>query len=383
MEKLKKRSTSQPPGRPSNKNSSEEHQRTRRRKRRVPVYWIGLLAFVILNIFIIVLVLNWLYGTLEDYEKHTPSNALNHYFQQLSAGEYEELKAAAPFTPDENSKWDDYFNIIRTRFNAPADELTFRKTAARDLAEGEEVYTVYHGEEKLGEVYLKPDEKSETGWAVYSNASYLDIYTITAPDIVTISMNGAPLPKEGAGVSAPHDILDLLYDQSNIPTLLTYTTEPTLTEPEFTATASTGGACDIAIDKETRAVTITVAPTPEQDAEYRTVLESIAKNYSDFITEDLTFSGLKPSLYPESELYKNLSEYQWGWYLTHENREFLDVEMSDITPLSDTLFTGHIEFTVNVYRGTQIHVEKPSYDMAFIRSEGTWLLAGIKVYHRD
>lgn len=358
------------------------------RKRKVSRYWIFLLALVVVNVIIIAVVLSWLGRTLEDYEKHTPSHALDQYFTQLAAGDTDGLipaaEAAGVFAPDANSSWADYFSILRQRFNVPAEQMTFRRTSAKDLAQGEELYTIYDGETRLGQVHLRPDDKAETGWAAYATVDQLTGYTVTAPDIVTVFMNGAPLPESSITGTTPLEIFELMHDQSGLPATVQYTeTTPTLTEPTFTAEAATGGPCEVVVDREARTVTVSVPPTAEQEAEFATVLETTAKAYSDFITEDMTFSGLRPYLYTESQLYQNLAEYQWGWYLTHENREFLDVVITDLVPRADNLFTGHIEFTVNVYRGTQIHVEKPSYDMAFIRDGEQWLLAGIKVYHRD
>ena len=393
MEKLKKGKTPEkrpPPRRTRQSSASAANTETLRpepvRKRRVSKYWIGLLALAIVLAIVIWALLGWLGRSLASYELHTPNHALNQYFQQLEAGAYDTLQPAAEavFTPDENSGWEDYFAIIAARFSAPADSLTYRRTAARDLGENLQLYSVYSGDEKLGQVYLVPDEASESGWAVYATIDYLGGYTITAPSTVTVLMNGEALPQSSGTASGIDDIFGLLNDQSAVPAkTLTYQTEPTLNAPTFTATSALGGECTVDVDMETHTVTITAAPTAEQQQAYAEVLETTAKAYSDFITEDLTFSGLKPYLYPEAELYTNLQEYQWGWYLTHESREFFDVEISDLQAMSDTLFTGHIEFTVNVHRGAQLHVEKPSYDMAFINSNGQWLLCGIKVYHRE
>ncbi|MGD9560451.1 MAG: hypothetical protein AB7V55_07590 [Oscillospiraceae bacterium] len=353
----------------------------------MPWYWIFLLVFAIVNAVIIVGVLSWLNGVLTDYELHTPAHALEQYFTQLQNGEHEPLIPAAQnanaFTPDENSSWDDYFAIVSARFSTPADALTYRRTAAKDLAEGEELYSVYAGEEKLGQVYLRPDDTTESGWSVYATVESLPGYTVTAPHFATVSMNGVAIAQSEATATVPLEIFDSLRDQSIVPTVLEYQTPPTLVEPSFTAQATTGGQCNVTVDAAARTVIVTVPPTAEQSEAFSQTIETTAKAYSDFITEDLTFSGLRPYLYNETDLYQDLSEYQWGWYLTHENREFLDVVITDLAPQSDILFTGHIEFTVNVYRGSQIHVEKPSYDMAFIRSDDKWLLCGIKVYHRD
>lgn len=369
---------------------------TRRTKRPQPKkkrskYWIGLLVFAIILAIAISLVLTWLYRTLEDYEKHTPQRALNQYFSQLAAGEYEQLKPYSGFTPGADGDWDAYFAILTQRFGTSPDALSFRRTAAAGLAEGEELYAVYAGEEKLGEVVLFPASGTDSGWAVRSSVAFLQGYTITAPEFVEVLVNGVPLDpaqivetkpvtvsyeKDGRPLSV--NIFSSLNDASLAPNIVQYQTGETLVEPQFAANASFGsGECLVEVDTETRTVTVSVPINPQQEEDCRQTMETVAKAYSDFITEDGPLSALRQYLYDETSLYKDFSEYQTGWYLSHESREFSNVTFSDIAMQSETCFTGHLDFTVTIVRQGKVHVFEPSYDMAFMYIGDEWLLVGL------
>lgn len=368
-----------------------------RYKRKVPVYGIFMLVLAVVCIIAVVITLQWLYGVFTNYEKHAPRTALNAYFSQLEQGDYSEIQRTSGFTPDAANSWDDYFALISARFGPTPSKLTFRQTASADLAEGEELYTVFNGEEKLGVLILFPDESTSSGWAVRTTYDYLPGYTITAPEFVQVFMNDAPLEEAAITGSEPVklsyakdertvtvDIFNALNDQSLVPTVVHYETPKTLQEQHFTATTRDGTTvCDVHINEETHTVDITVPMAQWQADELQPVMESAAKAYSDFITQDGSLSALLPYLYSETSLYDDLRGYFTGWYVKHNSRVFEDFAFSELAMRADNIFTGHIDFAVYIYRGQTEFVFNASYDMAYMLVDGQWKMVGLHARPTD
>lgn len=352
-------------------------------------FWIICGVIIVINAGLIALALNWVYGVVSDYELHSPSTALTKYFSDLFGGGEEEIKRTSRFTPDANSSWDDYLSILRSRFARAEEDYSFRLTASADLAKGEELYAIYAGEDKLGEVILTPDEATESGWAARSMVGYVDGYSIVAPPGVQVVMNGQPIPVESHVEVLPVrveyykgdtltsiDIFSKLHDQSLPPVLYRYETQQTLAEPTFTATAPNGEP-SVQVDVEHRSVLVLPPLTAEQEQLAGSTMEAVAKAYSDFITEDSTLANLMQYVYKNTDLDRDLREYQRGWYLDHEKREFSEFTFSSIAFHSDTCFTGHVDFdTYITFRG-DLRTFEASYDMAFMLLDDKWQLVGI------
>lgn len=363
-------------------------------KRRVSKYWFVLLALLIVNAIIITIVLNWLYGTLADYETHTPRQAILGYFTQLSEDDREAIMATASFVPDEQNSWDDYFEVLDKRFgDVQPDNVTWRQTISADLVEGEQMYSIYSGDEKLGTVVLTPSDTQPTGWSVRSDVDYLPGYTVQSlPQGVQVYQNGVALQVpastdsviinyERNGNPVEVDIFLTLSDEALIPLTTTpFETQATLGEPDFTATDWNGDPCDVAVDQDARTVTVTVPVEAASRDALAAHMEEVAHMYSDFVTYEYGAQGINmllPYVYEGSSLYQDFKDYQAYWYLDYDSRTFSESSFADIVMHSDTSFTGRIDFTVTILRNGITHVFEPSYDMAFILVEDEWKLVGL------
>lgn len=346
-------------------------------------------AILAVNAVLIALALNWVRGVVSDFELHAPQTALNRYIDNLFGNDDEEIMRTSGFVPDENNTWEEYLGILRQRFSPAREEFSYRLTAATELADGEEMYGIYSGQNKLGEVILSPDETTDIGWAARSPVSYLDGYTITAPPGVQVIFNGKPLPAESHTGTVPVrveyyrgdelasiDMFTKMYNQSLAPVLYRYETPKTLVEPVFSAT-SPHGQPQVQVDAERRTVLIPPPLSAEQEQLAAQTMEIVARAYSDFITEDGTLANLLQYVHAETELDSEFREYQRGWYLDHEKREFSEFTFSDIAFHSDTCFTGHVDFDTYITFKGELQTFKASYDMAFMLLDGSWQLVGL------
>ncbi len=352
-------------------------------------FWIVFGVIVLINATLIALALNWVYGAVQDFELHAPQTTLSRYidnlFSQEDAGT-RAIQSASRFTPDENNTWEDYFDILRRRFAGAETGFTYRMTP---FSNDEVLYGIYVGEHKLGEVILTPDESMDTGWTARSEVSYLPGYSIVAPSGIQVLYNGRPIPPEShvevlpvrveyykGGSLTSVDMFSKMFDQSLAPVLYRYETGETLAEPTFSA-ASPLGEPSVSVDAEHRSVLVLPPLTAEQELLASQTMETVAKAYSDFITEDGTLANLLQYVYKETDLDGEFRGYQRGWYLDHEKREFSAFTFSSIAFHSDTCFTGHVDFDTYITFQGELNTFAASYDMAFMLLEERWQLVGI------
>jgi hypothetical protein len=362
-----------------------------RARRRRSKYGLGLLIFFLVCLAVVAAALLWLYVALADYEKRTPKRALDGYFAMLAAGDYAGIGQDSGFLPDAMNSLDDRNAYLRQKFGAFWDGgLSYRQMESAELAAGQRLYSVYSGEDRLGEAMLTPREDGEGGWTVQPLLEYLPGYAVTAPEGAAVVVNALALSQEQTvgrhpviisymrdGAPVEVEIFQSMDDSSLAPQTVEYQTAPTLFEPQFSARAADGRQCEVTVDAEARTVSVSIPPDAEQHDAFAQRMELVARIYSDFITEDGPRSALRPYIHRGTSLYKNLSEYQIGWYIDHDARKFSDFSVSDIAIHSDGCFTGHIDFAVTVLRRGRAHVFNASYDMGFVQADGSWLLAGL------
>ncbi len=275
---------------------------------------------------------------------------------------------------------------MRERFAPAKAGFAYRSSP---LADNESLYSIYVGEDKLGEIVLTQDDSIDTGWAARSDVSFVPGYSVVAPPGIQVLLSGQPIPPESHAEVLPVrveyyqgdsltsvNLFEKLHNQSLAPVLYRYDTPKTLAEPTITATSPLGTP-SVTVNAEQRSVLVLPPLTPEQEQLAAQTLEIVAKAYSDFITEDGTLANLLQYVYKETDLDREFREYQRGWYLDHENREFSAFTASDIAFHSDTCFTGHVDFDTYITFQGELNTFAASYDMAFMLLEGRWQLVGL------
>lgn len=345
----------------------------RNKKKKKNKFGLGLLVLIVALAIIIAIVLFALYKGLERFESTTPRAAIDDYFSLLAAEDYEQIKADSQFTPDEFNSWEDYTTFLHEQFGDTPGGYQYRQVGGGG-EDGEQTYAVYDGEERIGEVVITPSESARHGYTVRASLNYLDSYTVKAPGYVTVSVNGAELPREGEGVAVtPIDIFDELPEDQR-PTTIEYTLEPSLAEPAVVATDPNGVECTLTVDESARTMTVAVPVSEEQKAQWASQMEGAAKEYSLFISENGSWAAFNAYLYPGTQYATDVRSFQDVWYADHDSYAFNNMEVRNITPTSPTTFEGEIEFDFDVTFQGDVQTFHSHYRMAFAQHGDQWLL---------
>lgn len=352
-----------------------------------------LLVFALVLVLAVAGIWAYLWQVLVRFESTTPRAALDYYFAQLEAGDTEWLRAGADFTPDDLNSWDDYLRWVEEHFGGhSAAQLRYQQLAQAEGA-GSQRYTVYSGEQALGEVMLHPDTDAEHGWAVSAEVTYLPGYTVTAPGDVAVLVNGHPLAQSGADTTTtPVAHFEALADRQMAPTVVEYKMAPTLYEPDFAADGPDGMQCEWTVDTENRSAQVQLVLDDAQQEACAQALEAAAKSYATYVTGDSSFADLRQHLYPDTALFANMAGFDSSWYIDHEAYVFEDVQVSGIRPAGAHAFSGDISFNyivrqagympgenVSYTEGYSDHTFPSSYHMSFVQSGGVWLLLDLQV----
>lgn len=330
-----------------------------------------MLILIVALAVIIVIVLTVLYKSLENFETTTPRAAIDSYFSQLAAEDYEQIKADSDFAPDEFNSWEDYTAFLHDKFGDTPGGYRYRQIGGGGEAGGQ-TYAVYDGDERIGEVILTPSETAEHGYTVRASLKYLDSYTVSAPGHATVYVDGVELPREGEGVTVtPNELFEGYEDP---PTAIQYTLSPSLAEPVVTVKGPNGEDGSLIINEENRTMSAVLPLDTEQEAQWALRMEDAIKAYSLFISEDGTFANFNQYAYPGTTYIQNVQTFQAVWYADHDSYAFNNMEVRNITATSPTTFEGEIEFDFDVGFQGEIKHYHSHYRMGFALYGDRWLL---------
>lgn len=348
----------------------EKRQKKRKKKNS---FRIGVLILVLVLAIIIVTTLIILYNGLERFESTTPRAAIDSYFSQLAAGEYEQIKTDSGFEPDEINSWDDYTAFLLTTFGKDYKGYTYRQVAGGNKDDGQ-LYAVYNGDERIGELVLSASSSAAHGYVVRASIDYLEPFEVVAPGDVTIKVNGEELAKEGEGVTVtPNDLFEEL-SGDQIPTIIKYKLEKMLAKPELEAAGPDGTACEINVDEKTRTATAAKQLSSELEQQYSQRMQDTIKAYAMFISEDSTLANFTQYLYPNTNFAADIKTFDAVWYADHDSYSFEDMKTSGVTQTSESTFTGEIEYVFQVQFQGEIKSFPSRYKMGFVLQNNQWLL---------
>ncbi len=353
--------------------------RTKRKKR--SKFIAGLLTLILALVVIIAILLVVLYKGLERYESTTPRSAIDSYFKQLAAGDYEKIKENAGFTPDEVNTWDAYFEFLNQEFGDDPSGFYYRQVAGTG-GEGTS-YAVYQGEERLGEVVLTESPSEKSGYAVRAALDFLEPFKVTAPGDVTVLVNGSELPKTGEDVAVTPNEMYAELPEAEQPTRIEYTLGKSLEEPVITAKGPDGAECEVVVDKEKHTASVSLPFSEDLRQRFATEIEGASKAYALFISEDGSFATLNTYLYPGTQFASDLSSFAAIWYADHTSYSFDNLAVKDIVMTSPTTFEGDItyDFTI-MFQGTP-KVYATHHHMAFAQYGDDWLMVNMESLKAD
>ena len=360
---------------------SKVNYRDRNQQRKgFPRYLGAILLILLISVLGAILMMGKLYDMLVEYESGTPNTAIVRYFDDIMNGSFETIRAESSFTPSEKGGWAEYEDAIKKIFGSVSSTPKYRKIASND-PDGRQVYAIYNGAEKLGEIYLYEGQGVDGGWRINAPIEYLPPYTIKAPSHATILVNGAPLRPEDviALEELEPELFSELPDHIQKPSLLTYTVEGFLVEPEITAETSDGLICSVETNTEQRLIDVTLLADGDRRDLYAARIEATAKAYATFISRDGYIGTLSAYLLPNTDFYTRMWAFDNQWYAIHQSYEFRDLVVYDIISCTESCFIGTIDYVFAVTNGATVYDYPSSYTMSFTLSNGVWLLVDLQV----
>ena len=314
-----------------------------------------------------------LWGALEEYELSTPEHAILSLVELARGGDDEALAAAAGFEaqgPVTVESWAGAARAALADIPDDRDRLAFVKGEKQ----GD---TVQYALAVDGTVSARFTlTAAQGGWKAAPALTALPDYTVSAPTGVTVSVNGFALDPADGTDSPAEGFADM---EDAAPRVVSWTVSGLYAAPAVTAEQD-GAACPVTRDDARHTA---VAGMPEDEAgkaEASQFLETAAKQYAQFISEDVSFSQLAKLLYPDTALYKGLRGYYVGWYVTHTGVRFDDLKVENVAAVSPDAWTGDVSFTFVVTKPGLEDRKYPSrYHMAVVRTGGDWKLVSLDV----
>lgn len=322
-----------------------------------------------------------LWHALVEYEAATPTAAIRRYFSRLEAGDYSALYKAegGPFTVFEGEA--EYEAYLRGLYDGHDLEQTALVWKGEDAAQ-RSLYAVLDGKTTVARLALIPNTADGgEAWQVKTVTQPLAMCGITAPDYLTVLVNGVPLEEAYCTGRTSVPAYAGLADADAVPQTARYRVEGLLLEPEITAQKPDGTPCRVSEAGETedggRAFSVQARPDPGFEAEGRRLAEEAAKTYAAFISEDVSRAALSRLLVPDTEFAARIGEYYAGWYVDHNGYEYRDLTVGDLREYAPDAFGCSVSFTYVVHLGSREHAYPSRYEVVFLNTDDGWRLANL------
>lgn len=346
---------------------------TTRKSGQKKIFRIVLLAIAGLNLCAIALILLWLWNRLETYEKNSPEPAMRAYFEQMHGGGLED--AAAQIHPGGLNTLKDTADWLRQTFTG--DPAAYRYVQLSKTQEGLR-YAVYDGSHRLGYVRLQSANGENGPWSARAEVTLLEPYTVRAPAFVQVSLNGRPLPDAcRTEKSEPVEAFAALRNKEAIPQMVEYTVSGLLLEPAFTASTPDGRAAAVSFDAQARLAAVTVPAEGTVKKEFEQLLETAAKTYARYISQDAEWAELMACVYKNSDFYDAVRNYDGKWYNKHIGYAFENFSITGVESYAADSFAGDVSFDYVVKRTHDTHTYPTRYRLAFQKIDGRYQLVNL------
>ena len=317
--------------------------------------------------------LTLLWGALEQYELSTPEHAILSLVELARSADDQTLADAAGFVPEGVATLESWAGAARAALaDIPGDRD--RLAFVKGDKQGDAVGYALAVDGKVTPRFTLTAVNG--GWQAAPALTTLPAYTVTAPAGVTMRVNGVALDA-AAGTDSPADGFADMGDAA--PRVVSWTVDGLYAAPQITAEQD-GAVCPVTRDDKKHSA---AAGMPEDEAgraEAAAFLEQAAKQYAQFISEDVSFSQLARILYPDTALYKGLRGYYVGWYVTHTGVRFDDLKVENVAAVSPDAWTGDVSFTFVVTKpGLEDRKYPSQYHIAAVRQDGGWKVVSLDV----
>lgn len=345
-------------------------RRTTGKKKKLPVFWIGLGIWVIVLLIFSAIFLNYTEKSLEKYEAAQSENAMKEYMAEFKAMVDDNTiadKAILQQGTGEFESADVHKELYLKQFEGVTG-YTFEKDPESYLTE-EPVYDVYAGENMVAKVTLAAKNERTIfailtimDWEVKSIEAVYTVtensYTINVPSNYTVSVNGTTLTdthKTGDSTSNPEFVN--VNEYFEMPEIVEYKVDKLINQAEIKIFDENATEITYTLEGENGNYLINLGlPAAQDDVpdEYYDDALKMAKAWEDFLTADLDGANygletIRQYLIKDSYYWDMATDYAYGVDITFiSDHTLLDPAYSNVT-LSDFVSYGEDCYSCHIY----------------------------------
>ncbi|MEG2144039.1 MAG: hypothetical protein RRY40_01780 [Oscillospiraceae bacterium] len=316
------------------------------------------------------------YNLVASYEKSVPDNALNEILELVKADNWSKLidlshTEISPFETEKDVKR--FFSQIKK------DQLRAKPKKGVKLTyiitdNISPIATVRFKEIDSGKkVPFKPVELL----SLELNTKVLGEYQIEVPENSIVKVNGINIEEKGVKGETITDPRGGLPSGSKYEVKkTTYKMGGLLCAPEITAEFDSRPL----IKKEKgRAVNLYGVPTEENAKKAALFVETAAKAYANYVSNDLKFGSIKEFFLPDTDTYSNISTFYNGWYIPHDGFLFEDLAVSKFLELGGGALNCDIVFNYVVTKDSKRYVYPSNYHICLAKTEKGYLISSLTI----
>lgn len=336
------------------------------------IYFLLIAAFL----FMVFGGLNALEDWLVQYEASQPNVKCQQVFEELFADpDWKEIYALANEEDTSYDSADSYAAYMEQKVGSNA--LTYTETSAG--LSGDHKYVVKMGSEKVAMYTLtdqSPADSQLKDWVLGEVELFYErtasVTVCAQPDRI-VTVNGIALDSSHVISSTATLAEGYLPEGVHGYRMQTMYVDALMVAPKVAVTDANGNAVEMTYNEDTHTYT-EVIPTQEMADEKNTIVTAV-QTYGKYMIEAASKTQLAryfDSAYPA---YKSIAKSDVSWTQNYRGYEFTEAEITEFYRYSDTVFSAHVELTMNVTRNDGTIKEFPVQGTFFFHHNGSkWLV---------
>ncbi len=367
-------------------------KKKRRSGRKVPVYGIFMLVYIIVGIFLCFHLWNKLEKYLVDLEASLPKYGMDEVMSAISENRIDEL--IRPDTLVTEAKYEglnEYRSLLKEKLSSGEVTMQESKEATKEVPR----YTVLAGGQPVMDVSLKVVGQNDHKLDLWGyDKFYADkysigdtVYEVTVPDGSVVMVNGQALDDSDIALDENGnkkiteirdlDVIEQYLDY--VPSYVTYAVKGFITEPVFTANDRDGKPMPLSQDGNTYSASLPFYQ--DAAAEVEALIPTIMEAYGlHFIGKNT--GGVYKYLLPDSQYKEDVKSVVTYFYPTERitTYEFSNEKCDDFVTYSEDCVSCHIYFDLIVRFNSAAYKTKNEGSDAtwiFLKRDGTWYLSQV------
>lgn len=343
------------------------------RKKVEPTFYRYLIFVFIITMIAGFCVLGFLYTWLENYEKSSTEGSMNIYFDNIQAGNYEEIYEESKNVFYQLNDYETYTNYLTNKYA----DIDLDKAGYIKLGYSNEEFSYYDvviNGDYISTLQLK-QAKDESRYyvrtmindysfsveyfneptEVYINDVLINDDFLAAKDIESTLTEGTNYPE-------PPMVNRYFFDNIiNTPTVTT-------NDPNSIVVSDIGGTSFYVGNK----------PNNENLTIFEELIYNAATTYCKYITKDAMYYQIRNLLLPNTTFAEALSTFENTWFTDHDSISFENVEIFDVMEFEDG-FIGSIKFDYVVEAHDVSQTYSSTYQLTFKNQNDRYLVSNLKI----